>query len=243
MRIRFSSRVRLSAVLVLIALTPFAWNAVRRIPTYHAVPAGLQHAEDAVPAPPDDEQDAPSAVNFVSAEHMNRGYCHAGSSLDDPNAIGGYGKPQNAPRKVGSRSNGRGLYILAQPTVVSPYAGSSGMRVTLVNQTDDLLAFAACDSRLAIVQEAQAANGIWKPVDELPKTHCGNSYHRVFLPPNRFWAFPAPRYAGTIPTKLRFSMQLADGSRLHSNVFDGSINQGQFTAARTDDITAKSDPG
>jgi len=75
------------------------------------------------------------------------------------------------------------------------------------------------------------AHGHWKPIDELPTTDCGNSYHRVFLSANHFWAFPAPRYAGSFVTKLRFRMQLPDGSVLHSNIFGGSINPGQFATA------------
>jgi hypothetical protein len=110
-----------------------------------------------------------------------------------------------------------------------PFAGGPGMRVTLVNQTRDLLAFPASDSRLAIVQEAQDSAGTWKPIEYLPSSWCGNSHHRVFLAPNHFWTFPAPRYQGTILTKLRFAMVLADGSQLHSNVFDGSVNPEQFT--------------
>ena len=230
MRFRIGRKTLLSAVVVFCAFTPFAWDAALRLAIDSAMPAGAKHSNNAVPALPDGEHEVPSTNNFVSAAFMKYGYCYARSKLNDPDAIGGFGECGNAPIKVRIDADGRGLFILAQPGVVSRFTGSPGMRVVLVNQTKDLLAFAASDSRLSIVQEAQDTDGTWKPIDYLPASHCGNSFHRVFLPPNHFWAFSAPRYKGAIPTKLRFAMTLADGSQLCSNVFEGSINHDQFSA-------------
>lgn len=232
MRLRISRKIQLGVILLVI-VSPFAWEATRRFSTFFAVPSGRQHIQGASPAAPDDEDGVPGADNFLSVKNRSRCYCHAGSFLSDPDAIGGFGKSGNLPRKVGSGSSGRGLFLLAQPEVVTSFAGGSGMRLTVVNQTHDLLAFAACDSYLPITQEAQDVDGSWKPLDKLPESDCGNSYHRVFLSPNYFWAIAAPRYKGPVATKLRFTMQLADGSSLHSNVFDGSIHQGQFSVAGT----------
>ena len=122
------------------------------------------------------------------------------------------------------------------------FAKEPGMRVVLVNQTPDLLTFRASDSHLPIIQEAQDADGAWKPVEYLPSSWCGNSYHRVFLKPAHFWAFAAPRYKGTLKTKLRFSMKLGDGSQLYSNVFEGSVNPKQFTEKRGHQATNIMDP-
>ena len=88
-------------------------------------------------------------------------------------------------------------------------------RVTLVNDTLDLLVFEDRDSRLAITQESQAKDGNWRPFEYLPSSWYGNNYHRVFLFPGQFGEFSAPRYQATIPTKLRFAMVLADGSQLN----------------------------
>ncbi len=230
MTIGMGRRTRLAAVCVLIAFLPFAREAAQRYSVFNAVAAGARHGQGAVPAAPDDELEVPAANNFASVEFVNRSSCYAGCEQEDPDAVGGYGRCPNPSRKVRPQSSGRGLYILAQPDVVTAVRNGSRMRVSLVNQTDKLLAFAACDSGLAIVQEAQDTDGIWKPIETLPASHCGNSYHRVFLAQNHFWAFSAPRYKGTIPTKLRFAMTLTDGSKLYSNVFDGSINPSQFTS-------------
>ena len=229
MKIRISRPSFPGAAVVIFALMGIVWAAIFRDSIANAVPAGAQHIHAVAHASPEVVPDDPSANNFVSVPFMTRGYCYAGSQMKDTKAEGGFGQSDNAPQEVQAHSNPHALFLLAQPSVVMPFAGRPGMRVTLINNTQDLLTFAASDSRLAIVQEAQDTDGNWKPVEYLPSSGCGNSYHRVFLAPNHFWAFAAPRYKGTIPTKLRFAMALADGSQLHSNAFYGSVNPDQFT--------------
>ena len=232
MRIRSTRRSLVGAIVVLFAIVFIVWSAVIRNSIANAVPAGARHIHAVAHVPPDDSPDDPSANNLSSTPFMTRGYCYAGSQLKDTEAAGGFSESSNAAQKVRARSNTNALLLLAQPGVSMSFAGGPGMRVTLVNNTQDLLAFDASDSRLAIVQEAQDTDGNWKPVEYLEASDCGNSYHRVFLASNHFWAFAAPRYTGIIPTKLRFAMALADGSRLHSNTFDGSVNPNQFTVKR-----------
>lgn len=229
MRLRISRKIQLGLIM-LIGVSPMAWEATRRFSTFFAVPSGWRHTQGAKPAAPDDQTGVPGADNFLSMQNKSRYYCHAGSFLNDPDASG-FGTSGNLPRQVSSGTTGRGLFLLAQPEVVTSFAGGSGMRLTIVNQTHDLLTFAACDSYLPITQEAQDVDGSWQPIDELKNSDCGNSYHRVFPSPNHFWSFAAPRYKGPVATKLRFTMRLADGSRLHSNEFDGSIHQSQFSVA------------
>jgi len=233
-------------------------------PNARAVPAGAAHVlihqprtklvegEDrtqpaklpavaAEPVAPDDMADDPAAQNFVNTKVMTRSYCYAGS-IADPDALGGYGKSDNQPRKVRRNSSGKGLYLLAQPTVVTSWQKQPGMRLVLVNQTANRLSFAASDSRLSIIQEAQDDAGKWRPIEYLPSSWCGNSYHCVFLPVNHFWSFAAPRYQGTAATKLRFALQLDKDTTLYSNEFAGSINPEQFTTKEGHTATNLMDP-
>ncbi|MDB5337706.1 MAG: repeat-containing protein [Planctomycetaceae bacterium] len=231
MKFHIGRRTRLSAVLVLMAalFTAWEWQWPIRLYIYNAVPAAAQHSEHAVPAPPDNAQEDSAADKFVSEEFMNYRCYQVGSLVNDPDNWG-HGKSTNAARRVQPKSRGRGLYMLAQPNVVVPSPRGAEMRITLVNQTGQLLSFAATDSCLPIAQEAQDTDGNWKPIDHLPVAFCGNSIHRVFLAQNSYWAITAPRYKGSTPTQLRFTLMLEDGSQLHSNVFAGSINQDQFTS-------------
>jgi hypothetical protein len=79
-------------------------------------------------------------------------------------------------------------------------------------------------------------DGKWKPVEYLPSSWCGNSYHSVFLGPNEFWEFAAAKLNGTIKTKLRFRLQMSSDKQkaghIYSNEFDGSINPKQFTVQK-----------
>lgn len=170
----------------------------------------------------------PKAMNFVSVPWMLPGYCVAGSRFRDLEARGGFGQSKNFPLAAYKTTDAKLLYLVAQPGVVTQFGKQPGMRVLLINQTGQMLSFFASDSRLAIIQEAQDDNGVWRAIEYLPRSWCGNSYHRVSLPSAHFWIFPAPRYQGEFPTRLRFTMALEDGSFVHSNVFEGSIQREQF---------------
>src|SRR6266850_692586 len=67
----------------------------------------------------------------------------------------------------------------------------------------------------------------WRPIEYLPNSWCGNSYHHLDLRPGRHWTFHAPVYAGVFRTQMRFVL---DQPALHlvSNEFAGTINLEQF---------------
>jgi hypothetical protein len=193
-------------------------------------PADSRHAIGAIPESPHDEAGDPAVENFIDVGFQSGAVYPAGSPINDPSALGGFGPSDNNPRPVREDSKGRGLFLLAQPTILRHFLrGGSGMQVCLVNQTNQLLRFDACDSCLAIIQEAQDQDGEWKPIESAgPEPICGNSFHQVFLPSQHFWSFQAVRYRGEIETKLRFQLTLADGTHILSNEFDGSVNAEQF---------------
>ena len=159
---------------------------------------------------------------------MVRGYCYAGSRNDDK-ALGGYGPSDNTPKKITDNISGTAgkVNLIAMPTESVAFAKEyRGFRLLLVNRTGAEASFAASDSRLTIICEAQDDAGEWKPIEDLPSSFCGNSHHNVFLPSGHYWEFTAPLYSGSHKTKLRF--QLKGKEPIYSNVFDGSINPAQF---------------
>jgi hypothetical protein len=163
---------------------------------------------------------------------MLRGYCYAGSTIPDEHALGGFGTSENVPRALHPADNRRPgeLTLLALPEVGGTFDEDyEGLVLLLVNASGAPVAFDASDSRLSIVQEARAADGSWKPIEYLPRSWCGNSYHRVTLPDRHYWQFIAPRYSGTFPTFLRFRLDRPHQPPLLSNSFAGSVNDAQFT--------------
>jgi hypothetical protein len=216
-------------VLGILGLLAFACNRVARplLATNVAMPHVT--ASPSRPSP-----DATSATadpdNFLEVEYKLRGSAYAGSSLPDPLAFGRYWVSDNLPRDVTQPAARAmdGVYLLAEPEVVTEIRGGKGMRVVLVNPTTHTLAFRASDSRLELVQEALDEHGEWRAIESLPRSWCGNSYHRVFLEPDQFFAFPAPRYRGSFETRLRFRLDVRDGAPILSNEFEGSVHPAQF---------------
>jgi hypothetical protein len=170
-------------------------------------------------------------VNF-----MLRGYFFAGSRVDDKNALGGFGGSDNLPKTINSTMNipVGDVSLIAYPDEPVPFDKQyRGMRVILANMTENVVGLNASDSRLSIVQEAIDRDGKWKPIEYLPSSWCGNSYHTVFLPAHEYWEFAAARYTGSRPTKLRVKLTIAEADQktrtILSNEFEGSVNPKQFT--------------
>lgn len=87
-----------------------------------AVTARLTSSSDTLTSP-DDAAATPDADNTVDVKFMLRGYCYAGSKLEDDQALGGFGGSDNLSKKITSdaaKSSGK-CYLLAQPTVVTNF--------------------------------------------------------------------------------------------------------------------------
>src|SRR5687768_170503 len=138
------------------------------------------------------------ALTPLNTNVMLRGYCFAGSR-PDKQALGGYGSADNLPKKLVNTRLGRAnaISLLIVTNEVVPFGNAyRGYRLLLINRTRSEATFDASDSRLPIVQEALDENGKWRPVEYLPSSWCGNSYHRVFLPAGNYWQFVVPQYVG-----------------------------------------------
>ena len=175
----------------------------------------------------------------LNIDFMLRGYFCAASLTEDKQAFGGFGTSNNFPKTVKPNNNfpqGK-ISLVAKPDVETIFAEKyKGLTVLLVNMTNQMVDFPAQDSRLYITQEALDTDGKWKPVEYLPSSWCGNSYHRVFLGPRQYWSFAAARFTGRIKTRFRFRLDHQTSNKekltIYSNEFEGSLNKGQFTNQR-----------
>lgn len=180
---------------------------------------------------PDGHSLTKDAKNTTALQQKAAAHCAAGMRGNDPRDLGGFGSSNNLPMRITQdyATKTGACYLLAEPDVVISVQNTRHMRLTLVNATDKTLAFAASDGRLNIIQQAQDAGGNWKPIEYLPPSFCGNSYHHLHLSADAFWSFPVPRYDGPTATKLRFVLIDGQGQvLLASNEFDGSIDPKQF---------------
>lgn len=185
----------------------------------------------------------------LDVDFMMRGYFYAGSKVLDQNAPGGFGTSDNFPKAIEPAMNVRRgeISLVAEPGEEVAFGEKyRGMKVLLVNATQEEVAFSASDSRLYIVQEALDRDGKWKPIEYLPASWCGNSYHRVFLGANQYWEFAAARYTGRFKTKLRFRLDErkseTETMTIYSNEFEGGVNPKQFTVKQGHKPTSIMDP-
>jgi hypothetical protein len=159
------------------------------------------------------------------------GYFWAKSARPDKRALGGFGQSRNAPYELDSDSPyaKKGIQLVVLPKESERFLDHyDGFTVLLINGSPAELSLSASDSRLPIVREALDADGGWKPIEYLPSSWCGNSYHRVFISPGQYWRFAAPRYAGTYVTQMRFRLMLWSDQDIFSNEFSGTMNRNQF---------------
>lgn len=172
-------------------------------------------------------QTPPPVLQKAEFQFQLRGYCLAYSkNITGP---GGHGRSENFPQAVPQELLQKREVALAIDLKSRPFADKyEGFTLRLVNGTPDAVDFSASDSRLAIVQEAQDEQGVWKEVEYLPRSWCGNSYHTLRLRSQECWEFAAPRYSGPVKTKLRFKFTHAQ-KILYSDAFDGGIHPEQFS--------------
>jgi hypothetical protein len=147
--------------------------------------------------------------------------------------IGGHAKSTNFPKPAPATLLTKKEILLAVDLRPRPFDGGyEGLTLRLVNGTSREAMFEACDSRFSIVQEAQDKDGHWREIECLQSSWCGNSCHRLFLPPKECWEFVAPRYSGPMKTKLRFKLVQDQKRPVYSDTFGGSIHPGQFIEKR-----------
>ncbi|HEY1186712.1 MAG TPA: hypothetical protein VGE74_03595 [Gemmata sp.] len=178
----------------------------------------------------------------------------AGSKIADEHALGGFGPCGNFPRNLAEQDWGEAgtVSLVAFPDEAAP-GRLAGFVVRLINRTESAVGFAACDSCLFLRQEALDRKGNWRAIELPPRAICGNSFHRVFLAHNQYWEFAARRYSGTFKTRIRFRVEQGEtrqldmgsganddekvpillptrgGRLIHSNEFEGWINETLFT--------------
>jgi hypothetical protein len=170
----------------------------------------------------------------LTLNRMLEGYFRAGSAIRDEEALGYFAPSNNLPTELDRDAQPGTISLIALPeesVLFDP--GTLGFRVILANNTGKTVVFHASDSRLGIVREALDVDGTWKPIEHLPSSFCGNSYHRVFLPSRHYWFFVAPVYAGSLATEMRFVLYLGSDHPVYSNQFPGFVNpEAVFSSCR-----------
>lgn len=189
----------------------------------------------------------PHAYNI---DFMQRGYFYAHHE-----STGHPAGPVAGPQKISPSDNFpvAEFSLIVKPDIDTIINNSlKGIKAFIVNATNDTIMFNAQDGRLYLKMQALDSEKQWRDIEYLPSSWCGNSYHVTGLPNGYFWEFATLVYEGNIRTKLRLELTYVDPADtvglqrddkghirdwqysdrneivIYSNVFDGSINPGQF---------------
>lgn len=174
----------------------------------------------------------------LDIDFMNRGYFSA-YSKPNKNDLGGYGTSINIPKKIKNEKfpNKKLSLIVHVESKDTIFGNFNAYNVTLSNLTNKEINFSAQDSRLYMKVQGKDEDGIWKDIEYLPNSWCGNSYHTLTLEKNNYWSFKTPIYSGGFKTKLRIELMITNRNEnetekkniiVYSNEYEGSINPGQF---------------
>jgi hypothetical protein len=168
----------------------------------------------------------------LNIDYKLRGQIYAKSSIEDTTAAGGFGSSDNLAKQIINDSlilSETGIFLKIDTTkIISIAYKFNAYNLYLGNKTDTTLKLEASDSRLYIVAEAFYKNE-WKPIEYLPSSWCGNSYHNVYLKTYQFWNFVIPKFTGKIKTKIRYRLLISKEHYIYSNEINASINKGQLT--------------
>ena len=108
------------------------------------------------------DKHAHGSLKELNVDFMMRGYFCAGSKIEDKQAFGGFGTSENFPKAIDPKMSVTRdeVSLIAMPDEAAVFAGKyKGMKVVLVNATNETVGFPASDSRLYIVQEALDRQG------------------------------------------------------------------------------------
>lgn len=189
-----------------------------------------------------EKQAAPAAWRNRNIDFMERAGFYAYSE-PDKQALGGYGSSRNYPQRVtrNHKFPPARLAVIVDTSKPDTLGESNpAWNVYVVNTTKGAKLFGAQDSRLAMYVQAKGQDGVWRDIEYLPRSSCGNSYHKLALKPGNFWAFKTAVYAGVYPAKFRIALRYLDPATtgkakekskeitIYSNEYEGGVNPAQF---------------
>lgn len=176
-------------------------------------------------------------LDTLDIDYMSRGSFYARSeSQANDQSYGGWGGSKNGSNTITQEmSFPKNKFTIEIRTTDTLHLEGKwmGYKVFVANNSTDTFRFDAQDSRLYMNMQAVDKQGVWRDIEYLPSSWCGNSYHVIALDPKQYWSFQTPLYKGSNPTRLRLKLMVKrkkgdKGYELYSNEIKGSINPAQF---------------
>lgn len=166
----------------------------------------------------------------LDIDFMLRASIYAQSSIEDSLALGGFAESENFPKTINKENDfaESGLFLKIDTskdtTTNNRY---NGYKFYIGNKSDTIVKLDASDSRLSVIAEVFYKKK-WQPIEYLPRSWCGNSYHEVYLKQNEYWEFIVPKFSGKIKTKLRYKLIIGSEKYIYSNEIVATFNKSQL---------------
>ncbi|GAA0893824.1 hypothetical protein GCM10009122_35040 [Fulvivirga kasyanovii] len=129
------------------------------------------------------------------------------------------------------------IKLFVNPKEITPFADKYfGNKIYLINGTTDTLQIDAQDGQIELLQQALNEDGTWLYLENFIDSRCGNSYHDVQLPPNKYFVFSSPVFRGDFTTTLRYELSINRDSKIYSNEYQGTISKTQFLSGELGDF-------
>lgn len=176
-------------------------------------------------------------IQPLNIDYMNRvNYDAASPYRQDLARFGGWARSDNASKQgAGKIVAGGSLSVVIDDQKETTWNEQyRGMRLYVANTSADTIFFEAMDSRLYLKLQAKDKNGVWRDIEYMPSSWCGNSYHMLYLSPKEYWQFTAPEYEGSYATVIRAKLLYKrnkddkESEVIYSNEIKGSVNPAQF---------------
>lgn len=179
------------------------------------------------------EQKGPELKKLDTKDQLG-GFCYAYSSSEYAIPSNGEAHSSNLAKAVPANFPSSGFYLMIDEGETITYSNLYlAHKLYLVNATNEKIELGAQDSRLSIIAEALDKDNQWISITHLESSWCGNSYHKITLGSGEYWEFAVPMLTGKYKTKLRYTLSMKDGKKIHSSPIDTAINLAQFTPERT----------
>ncbi len=167
--------------------------------------------------------DRAGKLRMVRPETDPIGDFHVTSAREDEKALGGFADLKEYPAVdilpvIAASLAGKPADTLHFLVLADPERGR--LLLAVANTSREGRWLRAADSRLLLEHEsAVGGSGAWTPLPiERPNLFCGNSFHRVYLPPGKCWITTSSYYARRTGMRERLVVQ-AESGPLVSNEF------------------------
>ncbi len=157
------------------------------------------------------------------------GFCYAYNSAEYAIPSHGEAHSSNIAKPIPDNFPSSGFYLMLNENELTNYSNTYlAHKLYLINSTEEKILLDAQDSRLSIIAEALDKDNQWTSITHLEPSWCGNSFHKVTLGNGEYWEFAVPVLTGKFKTKLRYTLLMKDGKKIHSSPIDAQINLSQF---------------